>query len=660
MMCRIAFACLACCVALLLSTVGETRVIRFEVVSVESPAFGGTAFGASGPYERIKARALVAVDPAEPRNAGIVDIAAAPRNAQGLVEAVADVEIVKPVDLARGNGVLFYDVLNRGRKLGLGLINDAPLTNEPSKAADAGNGFLMREGYTIVWSAWQGDLAAGGGVMLLTVPTVPNVTGTSREEIIFEHERSPAEATLAYPAAEPDPAKAVMTVRRQEADARERPAGLAFRFLSPIRIQIDRPAGYDAGAIYELIYTAKEPTVLGLGFAATRDIIAFLRRERADEGGVPNPLAPQGRPMAHRAYALGISQSGRFLRDMLYQGFNEDEAGRVVFDAMIPHIAGARRTFVNYRFAQPGRYSRQHEDHVYPGDQFPFTYGVTTDALSGRTDGVMARCLAAGHCPKIVHTDTDTEVFQARLSLLVTDSTGRHIDLPASVRAYLLSGMPHFNAIGLRAQPSPTCQAPANPLHAGSAMRALVVALDRWVKDGAEPPASRFPMRAHGTLVQPEREHAGFPTVPGLVYGGRVNGVQVVDQSSQPPKLGPQYPVLIARVDPDGHAIAGIRLPVIEAPRATYTGWNLRKAGFGDGALCSLTGAAVALAATPADRQHGDARRSIAERYPTAEAYVEAVRQAANRLVGERLLLREDADAMIAAAAEGRLAQLAN
>jgi Alpha/beta hydrolase domain len=639
-------ALLSCVSALVLAPAAEARVVEWEVLRRE-PTFEGRSFGNVGPYEKVLARAKMAVRPEDAHNAGIVDLGLAPRNGAGEVEFTTQVYLLKPTDLSRGNGRLLYDVLNRGRKLGLELLNDAPASNDPTSAAEAGNGFLMERGYTVAWSGWQGDLATANNLIGLAVPTLSGVTGTSRDEFVFDDLKNPATADLAYPAADLDPSRATLTVRAREGDARATPAGLSFKYLSPTKLEITRPAGYDAGAIYEFIYPAKEPKVLGLGFAATRDVVSFLRHEPSAPNGAANPLASTGQLLMRHAYALGISQSGRFLRDLVYQDFNEDEAGRRVFDGVVPHIAGSRKTFVNARFAQPGRYSRDHEDHLYPGDQFPFTYGTSTDPLSGETDGILKRCSAAASgCPNVMHTDTDTENLQARISLVTTDPSGKPLDLPANVRAYFLAGLPHFSPATAKSAPTPTCQLPSNPLHAGPAMRALLVALDRWVGEGLEPPASRYPNARDGSLVAPKE--AGYAGLPGLTFRGEYNEKPFVDHATAPPKAGPEYPVSLARVDGDGHAVAAVRLPAVEVPTATYLGWNLRKSGFGEGALCGLTGSTIPLARTRAEREaFGDRRPSLEERYPTKTAYVAAVRSAAERLVGDSLLLPADAERLV-------------
>ena len=417
------------------------KVVKFEILKVESPAFEGRTFGAVGTYDRIVARATIAVAPDDIHNQIIVDLDRAPRDAQGQVEAVTDVEILRPTVAANGNRTLFYEVLNRGSKLGLALFNDIPaVTNDLVKAADAGNGFLMNHGYTVVWSGWQGDIIPGGGRMTFSPPVAPGVTDLAREDFIFDHTDNPAIGTLSYPAVDLDPVNAKISVREREADPRATPAGLGVTFESPTRISIKRPEGFDAGAIYEFIYIAKDPKVMGLGFAATRDVVSFLRNETADAAGTANPLA--GR--IERAIGFGLSQSGRYLHDYLYLGFNADEAGRTVFEGLMPHIAGGKKTFTNYRFSQPGRSPYEHADMLYPGADFPFTYPVIADSVTGKSDGLLARCLAAGNCPKIIKTDSELEFYQQRASLVVTDTQGDAITMPDNVRLFLLSNLQHY------------------------------------------------------------------------------------------------------------------------------------------------------------------------------------------------------------------------
>jgi hypothetical protein len=628
------------------------EVARFELTGPPQPAFAGQGFGDSGRYERLTARATVSLDPADGRNAIIADLSMAPRNAQGRVEAVAEVVILRPAEPFRGNGTLLVEAPNRGRELAGQLYNDGP-ANGLLRGSDAGNGFLLRRGYTLAWVGWQADIPPGegrGAGLRLEAPVVPGVTGPSREEFLFDNIASPATVRLTYPAASEQ--GATLTVRGRFEDRRQTPPDLRFRFLDAGSIEITRPAGFDAGALYEFIYTAKDPTVQGVAFAALRDVAAFLRRER----GAANPLAVNGRPTVDRAVLHGISQSGRFVRDYLYLGFNEDERGRQVYDAMLPHIPGTRRTFTNARFAQPGRNPTPHGDRLYPADQFPFTYAVTEDHLTGRRDGLLLRCRLTNTCPRVMQTDSEYEFWGARASLLVTDTEGNHRDLPPEVRAYMLTGHPHFAAAGAVANSVDRCALPMNPLHAGAPMRALLAAMEEWMREGAEPPASRYPMRSQGTLLPA----AGlYPVIPGLGYRGAHGPAQLVDHGVMPPEVRGEYAVLLPRVDADGNAIGGLRGPVVEAPKATYTGWNPRAEGFAPGALCYNTGAVLPFAATRAEREAArDPRPSLEERYPTPAAYAAAVKAAAERAVVERVLLPEDAEAINSAAAADTLARL--
>ena len=617
------------------------KVVKFDITRVESPAFEGRAFGAVGTYDRIIARATVAVSPDDPHNTLIVDLDRAPRNAQGLVEAVTDVEILRPTNAANGNRRLFYDVLNRGGKFGFALFNDNPVVvNDLVKPSDAGNGFLMNRGYTVVWSGWQGDVVPGAGRMTFLPPIVPGITGLAREEFIFDQMDNPAKATLSYPAVDLDPTHTKLSVREREADPRATPAGLEVGFDSPTSISIKRPEGVDAGAIYELVYMAKDPKVMGLGFTATRDVVSFLRHETADGAGSANPLA--GR--IDRAIGFGLSQSGRYLQDYLYLGFNADEAGRTVFEGLMPHISGGKKTFTNYRFSQPGRSPYQHADMLYPGADFPFTYPVTTDAVTGKTDGFLARCLAAGNCPKIIKSDSEIEFYQQRASLVVTDTQGNALDMPDNIRLFFLSNLQHFALANAKPELVKTCAFPTNPLNAGPPVRALLTALDSWISNGTLPPASRYPSRKDDTLVTPEIEAANYPRIPGFAYTSRMVRPAVIKSEAMPPSKGADYPVFVPRTDADGRDIAGLHLPTLEAPAATHTGWNLRKAGFSAGELCENNGSMIPFAATRDERlRAGDSRLSMAERYPNPGDRAAAIAKAAQQLVQDRLLLEEDA-----------------
>ena len=637
------------CALMLANASAHAEVVRFELTGPPRPALEGRSFGTVGAYVELRARATIALDPADPRNAVIVDLDRAPRNAQGRVEAIADVVILRPADLARGNGALLVEPPNRGRRIISQLLNDSPAAgvSRLEQAGDAGNGWTFRQGYTLAWIGWQGDWTPGTG-MRVEVPRAIGITGPSREEFVFDTTTNPAIGQLSHPIA--DPSSLVLSVRARQEDARQHPADLRHRVLEGERIEITRPAGFDAGAIYEVLYTARDPLVLGLGFAAVRDVAAFLRRD----GSEANPMAVSGRSTVVSATALGVSQSGRFLRDYVYLGFNEDARGRMVFDALVPHIPGSRRTFMNARFGQPGRNPSDHTDRLFPADQFPFAYAISTDPLTGQRDGLLRRCRISATCPKIFQTDSEFEFFGARGSLTYTDATGRHLDLPPEVRGFMMTGHPHYALAEARLSRNPMCQMPMNPLQAGAPMRALMVALEAWVREGVEPPSSRVPMIAHGTLVPAPN----LPAIPGLARFTSWTPAPLLDLARNPPAVVGAYPILFPRLDADGNAIGGLRLPVIEAAQATYTGWNPRSAGFAEGALCTNQGAMLPFAATRAERlANNDPRLSIEERWPDPAAYVAAVRGSAERLVVERLLLAEDAQAMIAAASAGTLAR---
>ena len=630
----------------------HAEVTSFEVLQT-APAFEGRSFGDVGSYTKITARAKIALDPADPKNAVIADILLAPRNAQGRVEASMDVVILRPTDPQRGNKTLLVDVPNRGRKLAPQLFDDAaqPGANVAVKSADAGIGYLHRQGYTQAWIGWQADIPSAADQLAMTVPVVAGITGPARDEFQFDHLRSPIGVVLSSTIA--DPASVRVSVRSHWSDPRQTPNELIFRVTGSNTLEITRPAGYDAGALYEVTYQAKDPAVLGLGFAAVRDVTSFLRRE----GGANNPLAQQGRPTVAHAIGFGVSQSGRFLRDFLWMGMNEDTSGRIVFDGLMPHVAGARRMATNLRFGQPGRNSRHPQDPAWQLDLFPFTYAVLQDPVSGRRDGLMARCRLSATCPKVMQTDSEHEWWASRASLLVTDTQGHHIDLPGDVRAYMIAGTPHFAEAGEVAKTQPTMALKVNPMHAGPPMRALLQALQAWVSEGVEPPASRVPMRSSGTLV--EAAGAVPAEIPGLPYAGLYTPARFSDHSVLPPRDLGVYPVYVPRADADGMSVAGIRMLPLEVPRATYTGWNPRAIGYAPGNLFPLQGAVVAFARTRAERMSArDPRRSLEERYPDEQTYISAVEAAAKRMVAERLLLPEDAQRAVQRAKAGSLSQI--
>jgi hypothetical protein len=636
---------------MLLSSLADARITRLEVVRTKSPTFEGRSFGDVGTYEKIIARAYGEVDPQDAHNSVITDIALAPQNERGMVEYSTDVHILKPVDMSKGNGKIFYDVVNRGNKIALGSFNDAPSSNDPTTAAHAGSGLLMRLGYTVVWSGWESSDIIGTAGMTASLPVARNPDGSSIVgQTIFEQifdNTTGIQFPLVYRAATLDQTQATMTVR----NASEGP--LATRVTVPTSVwsyvnnrtvQINRSdpflVSYDAGAAYELIYPAEDPIVLGLGYGATRDIVSFLRHDASAE----NPL--------HSAiwYALahGSSQSGRYLKGFTHLGFNQDEAGRMVFEGINPHISGAHAIAANDRFGDNNATGRKYQRHTIAKMEFPFTYEVRTDPVSGLTDGIFARCELTGTCPKVIHTDSANEAYLKPLALVTTDGLGNDIELPADVRVFLIGSTQH----GPAAVPSfGICQQLSNPNDYRPYLRALFVALDAWATEGVRPPRSRYPKVSDGTLVPTlPQSTLGFPVIPGVNYTGWINPVAVLDKTSLPytPIPGKDYVVLAPRTDADGNDLAGVRTVEVQAPLATYTGWALRRAGFAEGEDCGLQGQYIPFATTRAERlEAGDPRLSIEERYRTHAQYVRRVERAAKRLVKQRLLLEEDAERLI-------------
>jgi hypothetical protein len=627
--------------SLCLSLPGSTaaQITEFNLEVVESPALDGRHFGDTGQYELLRGVVTGAVDPDDRRNQDIVNLDRAPRTDAGRVEYRATVEIYRPMDMTRWNHGIYHTVSNRG-------------------GAGAAEVPLLERGFAFVRVGWQGDLTPTDSNIVAYLPVATeadgaSIVGPALEEFIFDDTEQVSRRRLTYPASTLTSAGGMISVRANQTATRATPADLTWTFLSPTEVEITRPAGFDGGAIYEFIYLAKDPKVMGLGFAAMRDAISFLRYDEADEVGHQNPLAADSLPRT--AISLGISQSGRMLRDFLYQGFNEDLEGRIVFDGMHPNIAGSRKTFTNYQFGQPGRWQKQHEDHNYPGDQFPFTYATLTDSVTGRTDGLLERCRVSNTCPKIIHSDGEAELWQARASLVVTDSRGQHIEPPPNVRVYLIAGIRHGGGRGVHAV-TPTqgvCQNLNNPLALSQTRAALSVALQEWVADGVEPPPSRFPTVANGGLVT--ATDVRFPTIPGVTYTGSYNPLSLADHRSMPPMQGDAYTVLVARTDSDGNMIDGVRHPNLAAPIGTHTGWNLRREGFAEGQQCAGAGSFIPFAPTQVAREStGDPRPAFEERYPNHAAYVRAVSDAADALVRDRLLLQSDADDIVGLARGSR------
>jgi Alpha/beta hydrolase domain len=654
-----------------LATRANADITRIVITTIESPTFEGVSFGEVGQYEKVRMRAFGEVDSNDPRNAVIADIQLAPRNARGMVEYSMDVFFLKPIVLANGNHRLLYYMNNRGGldsplfpSIGvLSVFNDGSGGNDPTTATHAGNGFLMRQGYTIVSSGWDAGVAPGGNRLTISVPVAKNldgspIAGPSLEELVIDNATT-VTAGLTYPAATLDKSQTSLTVRVHYNDPPVTIPASGWEYVNNRTIRL-LPAGtpFTQGRLYEFTYPARDPLVAGLGFAATRDLAAFLRHAEADDFGQPNPLAGDVRAI----YAFGISQPARYMRDFVHLGFNRDESGRRVFEGILNWEGGASGIFLNYRFAQPARTHRQHFGRWYPEREFPFANQVLSDPVTDKTDGRLRRCLSTNTCPRIFEVNSANEYWVKGASLLHTDTLGNDLPDPTNVRFYLLSSLAHVASTG-----AGICQQPGNPTVPNPSLRALLVALNEWASENKTPPASRVPRRADGTLVASlPQETAGFPSIPGVTYNGLMTTGDLFDfgpffgdgiLTTLPPLfLGSPYPALIPRTDPDGNDVAGVRLPVITAPVATYTGWSLRASAFAGDDLCDAFGQKLGFRQTKAERLAvGDTRLSIEERYPNHGAYVSAVAQAANNLHQQRLLLGEDVERIVQAAAESAM-----
>ncbi len=640
----------------LCASAAQARIVRIQITRVESPTFEGRSFGDVGQYEKLVGRAFGEVDPADPRDAVIVDIGLAPRNASGMVEYSIDIYILKPVDSSRGNGRVFFEINNRGNKLSLGGVNDSLGGNDPTTAADAGNGFLMEQGYTIVWSGWDATVTPGVNRLTITVPVAKNpdgssITGPSLEEFVID-DSTTMTGPLTYPAADLDKSRASLSVRNHYSDPPTPIAATGWEYVDARTIRL-LPVGtpFQRGSLYEFTYPAKDPIVAGLGFAATRDFAAFLHWAATDDFGTPNPLGGE----VEFIYTFSISQPARYMHDFLYLGFNEDEQGQRVFDN---YIGGGSGGFFNYRFAQTGRTHRQHIARWYPEYQFPFANQIIFDPVTGQTDGRLRRCLATDTCPKIFETNSENEYWAKAGSVLHTDALGNDLNLQEApnARIYLFSSLTHGPASGLG-----ICQRPRNPILPNPGHRALLVALDEWVSQGIDPPRSRIPRQSNGTLVPSlPQESVGFPQIPGITYNGLMHTGDLFDYGPlfdqgiltilPPVVTDSAYVALVPKTDGDGNDIAGVRFPDIAVPLATYTGWALRAGPAADDG-CDAAGQRIDFAQTRAERlANGDPRLSIEERYETHEQYVRQVERAARRLVRERFLLEEDAQRFIQAA----------
>jgi len=640
----------------LLAALAAVSPARGAVLSVEierrAPVLGGRSFGDRGAYEVIEGRVHFGFDPRNQANARVTDIALAPRNANGLVEAAADFVVVQPVDPGKRSGTGLVDVPNRGRRLGLALLNRSAMdlasraSLDPANPADWGDGFLMELGLSILWVGWQADLEPAPGALRLQVPVARRpdgaaIRGLARSDWVVDAptDRLPLAIAghLPQPAADPTSAQNVLTRRRGREDERERVPRARWDFDAR-RTAIVSSAGFEPGWIYELVYVAEDPPLVGLGFAAYRDFASYARHDE----GCPFRV--------RRTVADGASQSGRFLRHLLYEGFHVDEAGRPVFDGVIVRIAGAGRGGFNHRFAQPGRVGNPFENFFYPGDEFPFASRATQAA--GRRAGLLDRARAAGALPRLFQINTGYEYWGRAASLIHTTPDAREdVEPLESERLYHVAGAPHYPL------PFPPAESSrvAPGLYRGSAVdtsaiqRALLVRMLDWIERGDPPPASNVPTLAAGTLVEasaiafplaelvrPRSPHVAYP----LDFGPRWPA-GIIDH--EPPPRAAPFAIRVPGTDRLGNEATGIRPLELRVPIGTYAPFALRSGTpFAADEMVGYLGTFAPLARRDEERRAGDRRPSFEGLYPTRDAYRARVEAEISALIAEGWMLPGD------------------
>ncbi|HYA17396.1 MAG TPA: alpha/beta hydrolase domain-containing protein [Bryobacteraceae bacterium] len=639
---RAVFALLLICGCL------SAEVTRVEI-SKREDVLGGKSFGPVGAYEKLSGKVYFAVAPENPHNKVIVDVEKAPRNAQGKVEFSSDFFIIRPKDPAKSNGVVFFDIVNRGNLQLLSTFNHAPGSANPSKESDFGDGLLMREGFTLVAVGWQFDVAMlqGGRGKIGFYPPIAKDNGKTitgwvtpwfiPNQKADSYEYASGYFSPAYPPIDPKDPNYRLTERegwvaaprlipRGDWQFGKIENGQANGDLNWITLK----GGFRAGQTYQLSYEAKDPPVEGLGFAAVRDMAAAVKND-------PNAIV-----RGKYAYAYGASQTGRWLRQMIYEGFTIDEQGRQAMDGIFIQTGATGLGSFNERFAQPN------ELGSFTQTKFPIRYETLVDAVTGKKDGLGAR-IPKGLEPKIMEVDTGSEYWdRGRVAALRHVSMDGSEDLadPPNVRVYTLAGTQHGSSSWPPAQTGG--QLPGNPNDYRWAQQGLVIALDRWVRQGVEPPASRHPRLSDATLIAQSR--ISYPAVPHVKWPLRVPGGFRIDLPGPVSAL----PFLVPQVDADGNDEAGIRLPEQAVPLGTYNDWTFRSEKIGaPETLIAMIGSYIPFAKTKAEREkNGDPRLSIEERYASREDYLKKVEAAANDLVKGRYLLAEHVKAIVERAGE--------
>ena len=647
--------------AILAAPLLGARVTRVEILS-RKDVLEGKTFSEAGTYERITGRVYFSVSISNPHNQRIVDLDKAVNLKDGEVEFSADFIAVRPKDPRHANGAMLLEVPNRGRARIIALVDGGSW----DLSSDAGDAWLLRNGFTIVSLGWQWD-ADGAEALKLYAPIAKDhgktITGLLRgdfspwkalPEIPLGHFISGRIGGSEYPVAVLDDPRNVLTVR----DSRDAPRATILRSqwqfaqtvdgkLIPSDRHIHLNEGFQPGKIYEYIYVVNDPVVAGLGFAAIRDFAAYAKRN-------PATIAP-----AQRVYGEGISQNGRFLRDFLYEGFNADEDGKIALDGVLAHVAGAGRGSFNYRFAQPSRDAQPTSSVFFPTDIFPFTDQPEKDSVTGESGGLLDLAAAQNVVPEIFFSNTSYEYWGRAASLISTTADGKS-DVPLSdkVRIYHFTGLQHFSGpFPPKKDTADTSgQQRQSPLPIKYFWRAMIADMDAWVRNNTLPPASSYPKIADGTLV-PLGVYA-WPGIPGVNHPHEANSGYRLDFGPhwregilqlEPPKIGPLYPVLVPQVDADGNERDGVRLPEITVPLATYAGWNLRDPSIGaPDQRIPFEGSYLPFPKTAADRQQAnDPRKSVAERYASREDYLAKYTVALDELIKQRWILPEDRDALL-------------
>jgi Alpha/beta hydrolase domain len=639
----------------------NARVVRVEIASRQAVS-SGKAFGDVGAYERLTGRVFFSVPVANPHNGGIVDLARAVNLNHGAVEFSADFMALRPKDSSKSNGSLLLEIPNRGRGRIVGLIDGG----DWDAAQDAGDGWLLRNGYSVVSLGWQWD-ASGDNALRVYAPIArengKEIRGLLRgdlmpsnvmDEIPLGHVILGNIGGSEYPVADAGDPRNELTVRDAPEAKRTVVPRSEWQFARTVDgrlVASDRHihlnGGFQPGKIYEYIYVVRDPVVAGLGFAAVRDFAAYAKH------------ATDSVVSAARVYGEGISQNGRFLRDFLYEGFNADEEGRLALDGVLAHVAGAGRGSFNIRFAQPSRDAQPTSSVFFPTDIFPFTDQSETDPLTGDKGGLLDRAAADRVVPRIFLSNTSYEYWGRAASLIHTTADAKHdAVISASVRIYYFTGLQHFSgpfppaagAEGLHGQE------PQSPLPIRYFWRAMISNMDAWVRNRTAPPESSYPKIADRTLVA--MSDYEFPHIPHVNKPREASRAYRLDFgpewsrgiiSMQPPPGGEPFPVLVPQVDRDGNERAGVHLPEIAVPLATYTGWNLRDPSIGASEQrVAFEGSYMPFPRTVAEREKtGDPRISIAERYSSREDYLSRYGKAVDALVKEHWILEEDRAALL-------------